>query len=45
MGFIKTAEQQFPVPQKDLTQIMNKTGIRPSYNLASIVNKSTTLQR
>ena len=45
MGFVKTAEKQYPVPQKDLEEIMNKPGVRPTFNFASIVNESPVLQR
>jgi len=45
MGFVKTAEKQYPVPQKDLEEIMNMPGVRPTFNFASIVNESPVLQR
>ena len=41
----KAAEQQFPIAQKDLTEIMSQPGVKPTYNFASIVNHSPTLQR
>ena len=45
MNYVKAAEQQFPIAQKDLTEIMSKPGVKPTYNFASIVNHSPTLQR
>ena len=45
MHYVKAAEQQFPIAQKDLTEIMSKPGVKPTYNFASIVNHSPTLQR
>jgi len=45
MGFVKAAEIQYPVPQQDLTEIMDKPGVRPTFNFASIVNQSPDLQR
>jgi len=45
MGFVKAAEKHYPVPQKDLGEIMNKPGVRPTFNFASMVNDSPDLQR
>jgi len=45
MEFVKAAENQYPVAEKNLTEIMDKPGVRPTYNLASIVNYSDTLPK
>ena len=45
MNYVKAAEQQFPIAQKDLSEIMTNPGVKPTYNFASIVNHSPTLQR
>jgi len=45
MKFIKVSEEQYPAEKADFDQLMAKPGVHPIFNLASIVNKSPTLQR